>query len=86
MAEKASTIAAKDVVNSKTVLELLEEDDEFEVSQATSQGMLNRADLNAQRLILLSILFLAKDDCLVKVIIKLFSFNRNLKVPHGTMT
>lgn len=58
MAEKASTIgAAKDVVNSKTVLELLEEDDEFEVSQATSQGTLNRADLNAQSLILLSILF-----------------------------
>jgi hypothetical protein len=47
MAEKASTVAAKDVVNSKTVLELLEEDDEFEVSQATSQGMLDRADLIA---------------------------------------
>ena len=52
MAEKASTVAAKDVVNSKTVLELLEEDDEFEVSQATSQEMLNRADLITQRLIL----------------------------------
>ena len=48
MAEKASTVAAKDVVNSKTVLELLEEDDEFEVSKAISQGMLKRADPNAQ--------------------------------------
>ena len=36
MAEKASTSAAKDVINSKTVLELLEEDDEFEVSQSSN--------------------------------------------------
>jgi hypothetical protein len=33
-----------------------------------------------------AILFVAIDDCLVKEIIKLFLINRNLKVPHGTMT
>ena len=32
MAEKASSSAVKETVTSKTVLELLEEDDEFEVS------------------------------------------------------
>lgn len=44
MAEKASTSAAKDVINSKTVLELLEEDDEFEVSQSSNSGLLKIID------------------------------------------
>lgn len=44
MAEKASTSAAKDVINSKTVLELLEEDDEFEVSQSSNLGSLKTID------------------------------------------
>ena len=62
MAEKASTSAAKDVINSKTVLELLEEDDEFEVSQSSNLGSLKTTDHYAQKLSSFSTACIATDN------------------------
>ena len=62
MAEKASTSAAKDVINSKTVLELLEEDDEFEVSQSSNLGSLKTIDHYAQKFFSSSTACIATDN------------------------